>query len=193
MICCGYAPTTTCNVIVPTGCTFIPPKPTSGEFTGRRRSHPNLICWKAGRYKISTELPLSTSTLLVVKSAMSKVMTIASSWGWWILSASSSVNVIACSSVFLSLVGRSKSWTLCTTFRYVFLDLNYWPVELPPTITLISPRGGCDDSSAFPLSFSSLWPRPRKLLSLPCLIRFSIYCFRSKHSSISCPWSLWKR
>ena len=103
------------------------------------------------------------------------------------------MNVIACSSVFLSLDGRPESWTLCTTFRYVFLNLDDWPVELPPIITLISPRGGRDDSSAFPLSFSSLWSHPRKLLSFPCLIRFSICCFRSKHSSVSCPWSLWKR
>ena len=29
----GYAPTTTGNVMVPTGCIFIPPNPTKGEFT----------------------------------------------------------------------------------------------------------------------------------------------------------------
>ena len=29
----GYAPTTTSNVMVPTGCIFIPPNPTKGEFT----------------------------------------------------------------------------------------------------------------------------------------------------------------
>ena len=34
VICCEYAPTTTDNVMVPTGCTFIPLKPTKGEFTG---------------------------------------------------------------------------------------------------------------------------------------------------------------
>ena len=103
------------------------------------------------------------------------------------------MNVIACSSVFLSLGGRPESWTLCTTFRYVFLDLDDWLVELSPIITLISSRGGCDDSSTFPLSFSSLWSHPRKLLIFPCLIRFSICYFKSKHSSVSCPWSLWKR
>ena len=103
------------------------------------------------------------------------------------------MNVIACSSVVLSLGNHPESWTLYTTFRYVFLDLDNWPVELPPIITLISPRGGRDDSSAFPLNFLSLWSRPRKLLNFPYLIRFSICYFRSKHSSISCPWSLWKR
>ena len=35
IICCGYAPTTTGNIMVPTGCIFIPPNPTKGEFTGR--------------------------------------------------------------------------------------------------------------------------------------------------------------
>ena len=33
---------------------------------------------------------------------------------------------------------------------------------------------------------------PRKFLNFPCLMRFSIYCFKSKHSFVSCPWSLWK-
>ena len=124
---------------------------------------------------------------------MSKVMTIASSWGWWILTASSSVKVIACSSVDFALGDHPESWTLCTTFKYAFLDLDDWPVELPPIITLISPSGGHDDSSTLPFNFSSLWSRPRKLFNFPCLIRFSTYCFRSKHSSISCRWSLWKR
>ena len=32
VIYCGYAPTTTGNVMEPTGCTFIPPNPTKGEF-----------------------------------------------------------------------------------------------------------------------------------------------------------------
>ena len=66
----------------------------------------------------------------------------ASSWGWWTLSASASVNVIACSSVVLVLRDHPKSWTFCTNFRYVFLDLDDWPAELPPIITLISPSGG---------------------------------------------------
>ena len=120
-------------------------------------------------------------------------MTIASSWGWWILSAFSSVKVIACSSVDLALGDRLESWTLCTTFKYAFLDLDDWLVELPPIITLISPRGDRDDSSALLFNFSSLWFRPRKLFNFPYLIRFSTCCFRSKHSSVSCPWSLWKR
>ena len=120
-------------------------------------------------------------------------MTITSSWGWWILSASSSVKVIACSSVDLALGDRLESWTLCTTLRYAFLDLDDWPVELPPMINLISSSGGHDDSSTLPFNFSSLWSRPRKLFSFPCLIRFSTCYFGSKHSSVSCLWSLWKR
>ena len=116
-----------------------------------------------------------------------------SSWGWWTLSASSFVNVMACLSVFLVLGDCPKSWTFCTTLRYVFLDLDDWPAELPPMITLISSSGGRDDSSTFPFNFSSLWSHPRKFPSFPCLMRFSICCFRSKHSSVSCPWALWKR
>ena len=59
-------------------------------------------------------------------------------------------------------------------------------------ITLISPSGGRDDSFAFLLNFTSLWSRPRKFLNFSCLMRFSICYFRSKHSSVSCLWSLWK-
>ena len=99
---------------------------------------------------------------------------------------------MTCSSVILVLGDRPESWTFCTTFRYVFLDFEDCPVEVPPMITLISPSGGCDDSSTFPFNFSSLWSRPRKFLNFPCLMRFSIYYFKSKHSSMSCQWSLWK-
>ena len=60
-------------------------------------------------------------------------------------------------------------------------------------ITLISSSGGRDDSSTLPFNFLFLWSRPRKLFNFPCLIRFSTCCFRSKHLSVSCPWSLWKR
>ena len=86
---------------------------------------------------------------------MSKVMTIASSCGWWILPASSSMNVIAGLSAPFVLGDRPDSWTFCTTLRYVFLDLEDCPVEVPPIITLISPSGG-DDSSTLPFNFSSL-------------------------------------
>ena len=44
-----------------------------------------------------------------------------------------------------------------------------------------------------PFNFSSLWSHPRKFLNFPCLMRFSICCFKSKYSSVSCPWSLWKQ
>ena len=60
-------------------------------------------------------------------------------------------------------------------------------------ITLISPSGALDGSSNFAFNFSSLWSRPRKFLNFPCLMRFSICYFKSKHSSVSYPWSLWKR
>ena len=59
-------------------------------------------------------------------------------------------------------------------------------------MTLISPSGGHDNSSSFAFYFLFLWSRPRKFLNFPCLIRFSICYFKSKHLSVSCPWSLWK-
>ena len=83
-------------------------------------------------------------------------MTIASSYGWWILLASSFVNIIAGSSAPLVLGDRPKSWTFCTTLRYVFLDLEDCPVEVPSMITLISPSRGRDDSFTLPFNFSSL-------------------------------------
>ena len=124
---------------------------------------------------------------------MSKEMTIASSCGSWTFSASSSVNVMACSSAPLVLGGHPERWMFCTTFRYVFLDLEDCPAKVSLIKTLISPSKGRDDSSTFPFNFSSLWSRPRKFLNFPCLMRFSICCFKSKYSSVSCPWSLWKR
>ena len=113
--------------------------------------------------------------------------------GWWILAASSSVNVMAYSSVVLVFCDRPESWMFCTSFRYVFLDLDDWLVEPPPMISLISPSRGHDDSSTFAFNFSSLLSHPRKFLNFPCLMRFLICCFRLKHSSVWCPWSLWKR
>ena len=63
---------------------------------------------------------------------------------------------MACSSVVLILGDRLESLTFCTTFRYVFLDLEDCPIEVPPMITLISLSEGRDDSSTFPFNFSSL-------------------------------------
>ena len=120
-------------------------------------------------------------------------MTIASSYGWWTLSVSSSMNVMACSSIALVLGNHPESWTFCTTFRYVFLDLEDCPVKVPPMMTLISPSRGHDGSSNFPFNFSSLWSRPRKFLNFSCLMRFSICYFKPKHSSVSYSWSLWKQ
>ena len=51
---------------------------------------------------------------------------------------------------------RLESWTFYTTLRYVFLDLEDCPVEVPPMMTLISPSGGRDGFSIFPFNFLSL-------------------------------------
>ena len=63
---------------------------------------------------------------------------------------------MACLSVALVLGDHLESWMFCTTFKYVFLDLEDYPVEVPPMMTLISLSGGRDDSSSFPFNFSSL-------------------------------------
>ena len=65
-------------------------------------------------------------------------------------------NEIVDSSVPFVLGDCLESWTFCITLRYVFFDLEDRPTEVPPMITLISPSGGCDDSSMFPFNFSSL-------------------------------------
>ena len=44
--------------------------------------------------------------------------------GRCILAAFSSIKVMAYSSVVLVLGDRPKSWTFCTTFKYVFLNLG---------------------------------------------------------------------
>ena len=63
---------------------------------------------------------------------------------------------MAYSPVTLVLRDRLESWTFCTTLRYVFLDLEDYPVEVPPMMTLISLSGRCDGSSSFLFNFSSL-------------------------------------
>ena len=54
---------------------------------------------------------------------------------------------MACSSMVFVLEDRPKIWTFCNTFRYVFLDLEDCPVEVPPKMTLISLSGGLYGSS----------------------------------------------
>ena len=127
------------------------------------------------------ELPLSTNTLLVVKSAIGKVMMIASSCGWWILLASSSMNVMACSFVVLVLGDRPESWTFCTTFRYVFLDLEDCPVEVPPMMAL----------PTFP-STSHLYDLVQGSFSTS-LAWWDLLSAALNHSFVSCLWFLWKR
>ena len=96
----------------------------------------------------------------------------ASLWAWWTLLVSSFVNVMACSSVVLILGDCPESCTFCITFRYVFLDLEDFPVEVPLMITLISLSRGRDNSSTFPFNFSSLWSHPRKFLNFSYLMRY---------------------
>ena len=69
------------NVTMPTRQTLSPVNPTSGASIGCSFSLSSFICWYAGRYNISVELPLSTITGLVVKLAIFMVIMKASSCG----------------------------------------------------------------------------------------------------------------
>jgi len=101
-----------------------------------------------------------------------------------------SILVRECDSLF---VRCSRPWWLS---RELYV-LHYLQVRLSrlgrlpcwgsPMVTLISPSGGRDNSSTFPFNFLSLWSCPRKFLNFPYLMRFSICCFKLKHSSVSCP------
>jgi len=66
------------------------------------------------------------------------------------------MKVITYSSAPSILGGCSKSRTFCTTFKYVFLDLDDRLAEIPPTLTLISPSRARDGSSNFPSLATSL-------------------------------------
>ena len=57
---------------------------------------------------------------------------------------------------WLAIGGRPESWIFYTTFRCVFLDLEDYPIEVPPIITFICPSRGRDGSSIFSFNFSSL-------------------------------------
>ena len=130
------------------------------------------------------ELPLSTRTCRVLKSEMARSITKASSW--WTYRATSSVKLIIESSILVSLSKRPTSWTFYTIRRSVFLAFLEDPIiVLPPTITLISPSGalGCSSTCRFSSwslgGFSPILSRPTNHCNFPCLMKASIYCFRS--------------
>lgn len=77
--CLRFTPTVIGRVTMPFGLILLPVKPTSGASMGCNLSLFIFICWKAGRYRMSAELPLLIKTLQVVNPAMSMVNTRASS------------------------------------------------------------------------------------------------------------------
>lgn len=188
------------NVMGSTSMTFILPKPTKGTFDGTSYSLPILICWKARQQRMLDKLPLSARTHLVLKFAMVRLITKASSWGWWNRQESSSMKLITESSIRVSSGGRPMSWTFCTICRQVFLIfLEDLTIVLPPTITLISPSGALGHSltrqfDSWSLDgFSLVFSHPTNHYNFPCLIRAFICYFRSQKFEVSCPWSRWKR
>ena len=129
------------------------------------------------------ELLLSTNTRQALKSTIDKLMTSALSCGWWSRWVSSSVKLMAGLSTLVALGGRPKIWTLYTIRKYVFLTFLEEPASLlSPTITFISSSRALGLSSTRQLGSGSLgWfslPLTNRC-SFPCLMRVSIYCFRS--------------
>ena len=118
---------------------------------------------------MSTELPLSTSTHRVLKSAIDRLMTRALSWGWRSCRVSSSVKLMVGLSTLVILGNRPEIWTLCTICKYVFLSfLEALAIVLPPIITLISPSGALDPSVEFgvPWRVLSAFDKPSKCYDL---------------------------
>ena len=90
---------------------------------------------------------------------------------WW---SSRELDVLHHLQVGLSWSGRLAFWT--TSYNYPYFSKQRWGWLF-----------------YLPLQFLVLVILSKKILNFPCLMRFSICCFRLKRSSISCPWSLWKQ
>ena len=181
------------NVMDPTSMTFVPLKLTKGTSDGMSHSLPILICWKDGQQRMSAELPLSTRTHRVLKSAMARLIIKAFSWGWWTCRASSSVKLIIRSSTRVSLGEQPVSWIFCTIRRQVFLAFLEDPIiMLPPMITFISPSGAlartptCQFDSQSLGGFSLVLSHLTNCCNFPCLMKASICCFRSYQSKVQC-------
>ena len=143
------------------------------------------------------KLPLSTRTCQVLKFAIDRLITKASSWGWCSCLELSFVKLMTGLSTLIALGGRPEIWTLYTICKYVFLAFLDDPaIVLPPTITLISLSVALGFSSARRLcsgSFGGFSPFLTNRYNFPCLMRASICCLRLQHLELSCSWSWWKR
>lgn len=71
----------TSSVMIATGYSLSPVKPTNGAVVTQIFSFSILICSNADKYKISAEMPLSISILWVQWLAIAKVTAKALSWG----------------------------------------------------------------------------------------------------------------
>ena len=120
-----------------------------------------------------------------------------SSCGWCSRQVSSSVKLITRLSIHAIFRTKPVSWTFWTILRYVLhAFLDELEAMVPPTIILMSPRGGLGWSFSLRVACSdggSVLSLLTNLCNFPYLIRASICCFKSKHSYVSWPWSWWKR
>ena len=95
-----------------------------------------LIFLKVIQYRISTELPWSTKTLVMVNLSISSVITMGSSWAESIAVKSSSMNVIQ---GILSRLLVDTKWTDRTTQKCFFrVELEHSPPTKPSAIIFTS-------------------------------------------------------
>jgi hypothetical protein len=136
----GVVPTVTGSGMILIGRTYSPPNPTRGKPNGLIMSRSIPICWKAGQYKISAELPLSTRIRWIAWLATVTVTINASSWGITTPRASSSEKDSITDSILAAFIGLCRENTSpCMLLAYTFLaELNSPPSTIPPKMVWIS-------------------------------------------------------
>ena len=151
------------------------------------------------------ELSLSTRILLVLNPSIVSIMTKGSLWGCFTPLASSSLKDMSWFACFC--LSEGVMWTLFTYLWHAFLrGLNDPSVNGPPVIVFISPITVCGHWDMwFPsLGKNSCWflssslnlldsPFFTYFCSFPFCISSSICSFKSLHSLVKWPWSLWKQ
>lgn len=142
--------------LIPFRNTQSPLKQNKGDSKGLSRFGSSFICWYAIIYITSTELLLSTNTLLVLCPFIANMITSGLSYGYMIPLASRSEKMISSSpDQWYFAIGR-HTWTLLACLCYAFRkDLYDPPLIGPPVIILISPATSFGQSHS-----SSLWLSP---------------------------------
>ena len=200
VVCLGCSPIVRVNSITPRGCIESPINPYKEVLQGFRCQMFSPIFSKAGRYKMYTELPLSTKTRCTLMLARWTVNTRGSLWGKCTPRVSSLVKVIESFSPLKLFGGRcSKLKTQCGGLRRASLAylsrpfLESPPNPGPPKMVLTSPctsgatsraRGGDTPSSGLWFSLRTYLPK------CPLRMSSSISTFKWLHFTVVWPISL---